>query len=362
MSVEDAKARRPLPALTGLRFIAASAVFLFHFAAVFFERVHAPRQMIQLARNGYLGVSLFFMLSGFILTYTYSGKLAYRRHALLAYWVARLARIYPVYLLALMLMLPLAADTLSVGNTLEVLTMTQSWTVPASDNGFAWIMQAWTLSVELVFYAAFLPLLPLVQRLGLRVSVALAALCALAITASLAPTCTPGEHFTGLVAMLPIPVTRLSEFIYGMLLARVMLLVGDRFRQGWTMAAIVVVVGCVVWLLGNYNDANTVSFAMVLVGVVIALLAGPSGPIERGLGSRVMLLLGGASYALYLLQQPIRGWLRVFPGEPMDKPLNPLVAIAAAILVFLFYEQPVRIWLRRLFQPLRAGSIVPRAT
>src|SRR5258708_26869029 len=57
-----------LGALTGLRFFAAIHVFMFHFGAGFAERSGAPRQIVTYLKNGYLGVSIFFVLSRFILT------------------------------------------------------------------------------------------------------------------------------------------------------------------------------------------------------------------------------------------------------------------------------------------------------
>ncbi len=53
-----------LPALTGVRFFAAMAVLLFHYGAGFSERIHAPSPIRHLLHNGFLGVSLFFVLSG----------------------------------------------------------------------------------------------------------------------------------------------------------------------------------------------------------------------------------------------------------------------------------------------------------
>ena len=62
---------RHYPPLTGLRFVAASAVLLYHFGAGYLQRNGAPYPIVTLLENGFLGVSLFFILSGFILTHTY---------------------------------------------------------------------------------------------------------------------------------------------------------------------------------------------------------------------------------------------------------------------------------------------------
>src|ERR1700730_18186865 len=91
--------KRPsLDALTGVRFFAAFAVFMFHYGASFSEQIGVPKPLTTFLHNGYYGVSMFFVLSGFIMTYTYIGRLS-TKIELYDFAVARIARIYPVYLL-----------------------------------------------------------------------------------------------------------------------------------------------------------------------------------------------------------------------------------------------------------------------
>ena len=63
---------RTINALTGIRFLAAMLVFLFHFGASFSERIGMPNMVSTFLHNGKIRVSIFFVLSGFILTYTYT--------------------------------------------------------------------------------------------------------------------------------------------------------------------------------------------------------------------------------------------------------------------------------------------------
>jgi peptidoglycan/LPS O-acetylase OafA/YrhL len=141
--------------------------------------------------NGFLGVSLFFVLSGFIITYSHYAETMTPTVIGRFYW-ARIARIYPVYLLALVLALPTLAAPLTRFDALSVLTMTQAWTIPASKQGFAWVMQAWTLSIEVVFYLLFPFYWPFVRRLSLIGTVVLGLACAAFILAFGAPLISPG--------------------------------------------------------------------------------------------------------------------------------------------------------------------------
>ena len=88
----DLEAPRPRkPALTSLRFFAALHVFCFHLVA--FRIVTKRSLFYDVASIGYVGVGLFFVLSGFILVYTYAGREVTVRQ----FWRARFARIYPAY-------------------------------------------------------------------------------------------------------------------------------------------------------------------------------------------------------------------------------------------------------------------------
>src|SRR5579863_596949 len=94
--------RPPLQALTGVRFLAAFYVVLFHSLPWLRNKYQVPETLQIFLGNGYLAVSLFFILSGFILAYTYEGQIEGSRN-LFRFWQARFARIYPVYFLSLLL-------------------------------------------------------------------------------------------------------------------------------------------------------------------------------------------------------------------------------------------------------------------
>src|SRR5438128_8931008 len=93
--------RPHLAALTSARFFAAFHILLFHMGAMK-GLTRAPIWLQTFASIGYVSVTFFFVLSGFILVYTYGG----RDFDLRQFWRARLARVYPVYLLSLLLNAP----------------------------------------------------------------------------------------------------------------------------------------------------------------------------------------------------------------------------------------------------------------
>src|SRR2546423_1204586 len=161
MNIEDSRPR--LPALTSLRFFAALHVFMFHVQAI--GGVFGPASYRSLASIGYVGVTFFFVLSGFVLVYTYAGKAITARD----FWRARLARVYPAYAFALLLTAPFfvfavhhyseikvpfmafQAAHFKVAGALEILLL-QSWVPPAA---LSWNAVGWSLSVEAFFYLLF---------------------------------------------------------------------------------------------------------------------------------------------------------------------------------------------------------------
>src|SRR5579862_2344360 len=95
---EQTFAGRPrIESLTGLRWFAALAVYFDHF-----RLLGVPGWMTTMFENGYMGVTVFFVLSGFILTVNYRSTLSSPSlSAIRDFAVARVARVYPTYLLAL---------------------------------------------------------------------------------------------------------------------------------------------------------------------------------------------------------------------------------------------------------------------
>ncbi len=348
--------RPPLGALTGIRFIAAAMVLLFHFGAGFAARVGAPRPLVTLLGNGYLGVSLFFMLSGFIIAYTYEGKLG-TRAALASYAAARFSRIYPVYLLALVLMLPFAWPTLTGAGAARVLLMVQSWTRPTSDGGYSWMVQAWTLSVELFFYLCAPLLLAALRRAGPRALAVAAVALALALPVLQVPGTPPDTvpRFAWL-AFVPLPVLRSCEFVYGAVLCTLFLRGGERIARIGGSVPVLVNAGLIVALIAATPDKTVTGAAMTLTGLLLVQLATGRSLLAQLLSGRTILLLGASSYALYLLQAPIHEGLKLLPSEILGKLLNPLVAVAASVLVFRWWEEPARRWLRARLAVRRGGA------
>ena len=121
-----------LPHLTGFRAIAAYFVLVCHCADTTFLYWGHSVAHVFVACLAYLGMSLFFVLSGFVITYTYYERfvqLPWRR-AVREFFVARFARLYPLYIICLLFDRTLFKPLIRNGSRAEIasyVTLTQSW-------------------------------------------------------------------------------------------------------------------------------------------------------------------------------------------------------------------------------------------
>ncbi|HET9086928.1 MAG TPA: acyltransferase [Acidobacteriaceae bacterium] len=345
----DKERRKPLPALTGIRILAAYYVVMLHTGSGYLARHGAPRLIVHFLERGYLAVSLFFVLSGFILAYTYQGKMSSASNAT-RFWEARFARIYPTYLLALALMFPFSLDVTRPERWI-VLLMAQTWMPWRPELFGAWNFPAWSLSVEAFFYLCFPATLLWLSRwttASLRILAGL--LLAIIAVGNLARAPENWIHSGFLLARhLPLPVLRLPEFVTGTVLGLIFLR-----SPGWKVGGLVTVLMAVLSAAGlcllpdRWASLSVAPLALLILG-----LASQRGPLAWILSTRIAVLLGGASYAVYLLQLPVRIYTRLAVAELAHAPqgldafLSPLVLLLLSTAVFLFWEEPSRRFLRK---------------
>jgi peptidoglycan/LPS O-acetylase OafA/YrhL len=350
-----------IEALTGVRFLAAVFVLVFHYGATYIASAGAPVFIGNFLHHGYLGVSLFFILSGFILTYNYQDRI--QKKWLAPFFFARFARIYPVYVLALLIALPVLEKPLSLGDAVRVLTLTQSWTPVTSEQGYAWVLQAWTLSVEFFFYLAFPFVLPLVLALDRTMLVLLTVLCWAAMILFGIPTLAPGTAEAptiGGLAAAPLPVLRSVEFFLGMLVCRWVTLHELKLGPVAGNVLTIVVLASILGIMAGFNDPRMLGLGMVLTSVFLVLLTDEHSIVAWFLSTRAMVVLGAASYAMYIVQGPVRAWMHVVSDDMIGRMASPFVTIGFSVLVYFLWEKPIRAWLLAAFNRFRpARSATP---
>jgi peptidoglycan/LPS O-acetylase OafA/YrhL len=340
--------------------LAAWYVVLFHALPGLAHRYPVPKLLQTFLNNGYLAVGLFFLLSGFILAYTYEGQID-GASGRTRFWEARLARIYPVYLLSLVLSYTFAAS-LPFSTRLAVLGMVQAWNPFNPDMAGAWNYPAWTLSTEAFFYLCFPFVVPWISRRSDRalfwLTGALLTVCVVGHT----PVMGLGDwknHAVFLERVIPLPVLRLPEFLLGLTMGLQFLRdqnAQDQNARDWTSRplrvypAVFATVAALSLSLGDWVSVVILPFA-----VLVYELARGGSWLAKFLSMRIMFLLGGASYAIYLLRLPVTTWARLamfgLPARfvPFGELLVPMILILFCILVFRYWEEPARKTIRRWF-------------
>jgi len=363
MDLSDARPR--LPALTSLRFFAAFHVVIFHFQAM--QIFIGPAWFQKLSSIGYVGVSFFFVLSGFILVYTYAG----RPIVLKNFWRARFARIYPSYAFSLLVTAPFffyavltmnipffvwAKAHLKLASAL-VLSLLQAWVPPAA---LTWNAVAWSLSVEAFFYVLFpFLLLVLVRRSQPQLLLIAGASWLTSLVFSGSYVVLNPDRLSivnadvlgafWLNALKFNPLARLPEFLLGMACGFLFL----RSRRESKLALPLVLFGIAALIVVVYFSAlipypilHTALLAPAFAAIVYGFALRPNwGAI---LENRWLVLCGDASYSLYLLHSMIVGMYFHSPTgqlryqSPMGILVFVLTAVSISALVYRFIEEPAR--------------------
>ncbi len=309
-----------LPALTAARFFAAFGVLVFHCTA---WQLWPDSVARTIASTGYVAVAFFFILSGFILTYTYwtPDRAGIRP---IAFYKARLARIYPMYMLALLLALPFYAKAVLNGHggasqgirdALLTVTLQQSQVPNAA---LTWNPPGWSLSTEAFFYLVFPLALPFLVRGSLKrvgVVAALSVIAAIGLPVLYLVTNPDGlgsptyaTEATWLNALRYHPLARLPEFLLGICLARFFLELPVLRAPRVGMLMTVAGAGGVATVLAFadhipyvllHNGLLAPAFAALILGLAT------STPVTKALSARWIVLLGESSYALYILHIPL---------------------------------------------------------
>jgi peptidoglycan/LPS O-acetylase OafA/YrhL len=361
----------PLNALTGLRCFAAINIVFFHFSNPQWFGFLAP-----VVNSGFISVSYFILLSGFVLAYNYSerarsGELDRRR-----FYEARFTRIYPIYLLGLLLSLgQLKAEY-------PTHTHAMFWTglvlTPLLLQGFVPAVAlflntpAWTMSAEAAYNVIF-PWLAKWKRPE-RVAphiVKMAGMWALglipgALYIAFNPDGIPHpdrwSYGKWLWALKYTPYTHVFSFAFGVMLAdlhRLMARTGQlRFWLGVGGFAGIYAILCL---------GALVPYAIIHDGLLMPLFAcivlglGGENPLARALSVRPLVFVGEASYCLYLLHFSL--WnivhgshvLNVLGLSWFDPWLSYALMIAMAVFALHFIEKPAQ---RKLREWLHATTVV----
>jgi peptidoglycan/LPS O-acetylase OafA/YrhL len=374
--------------LTGLRIVAAAWVVCFHFSFTpgnTWTRFWEPLR--PLVSSGGLGVDLFFVLSGFVITLTYLDQLGPRPAVgtVAGFCWARVCRIWPVHALITTVFggwLLYKASRVPDGQIayqhlqpvvdplhwLEQMLMVQLWHRP-SHAGASWSGPAWSISAEWLAYVCF-PLLALVLwRLRSAPPVVTGALAVVAMAPLAWFAVTEGGAAFPYAWVLRIGGGFLAGALTCLTVRRITRTAHTDRAATWVAAlATLEVLLCVGWG-ATRGGAGYAAVAGLAFPFLVGGLALSTRGLSRALGTAPMVLGGRLSFALYLVHVPVfevfwtlMGWYpRLAPGSTIAGFLTPHVLLSTLPLAYLLYrfvEEPARRRLRDLAGP-RRGPVPP---
>lgn len=346
-------ANNPLEALTSLRGIAAWWVVIYHFR----ESIgSAPSWFHSLASHGYLAVDLFFILSGFVLSLNYGKYFANGPRGALRFYGLRLARIYPLHFVMMILFLSvpiavglfsrqgLAAEDLAPGYFLMSLVLIQNW---GFSNELFWNVPAWSISTEFFAYLLF-PFLAwgAVRHLG-SVLASVRACAALLIGLGLiAPAF--GETLGSDIPRFGL-IRCVIEFGAGIALHRLMATRPVRLSYESSFAICIACLCFTAFAAGFAPDYAVMPLGFLLL---IYALADRRTAVARLACRRILISLGTISYSTYLCHYFIKIWIKFLLVRPEVPDFIPFIGYicltcVASLLLYRWVEVPGQIWGRR---------------
>jgi len=350
--------------LTSLRFFFALMVFLSHY--------HFRDGIIF--GKGYIGVGFFFILSGFILSYSYKNRLFSGKVSIVNFYMARFARIYPLHLLTFLIFIPFLVITHNLPGwkiLLPNLFLLQSW------NPFCFFSvntPSWSISNEAFFYAVFPMLLYFFMKNSRIIKLLVISVCFLVYTVFLFCPFEPSfSHYLFYVN----PLFRLIDFGIGVFLYSIW----DKCSQKNCISKLkataleISSIGLFVTMiwLSKYIP-NRLAYACYYwfpMSAIIYLFAiQQKGLVSMLLSKKMLVLAGDVSYAFYLFHIPVMRYSQVVFDKisvmldcQIPELLKLIVVFAAtltvSVLSYYFYEIPLNSKIKGLFVQYKTNKILP---
>jgi peptidoglycan/LPS O-acetylase OafA/YrhL len=357
-------ARPKIHALTSARFFAALYVVFFHTR----WGVAHGSVLDRIFALGYVAPYFFFLLSGYILAMVYLRQA--KTVAAKRFYVARFARIYPLYIVSVLADVPfavvartghyglkVAAERVAVLFSASVVMM-QMWLPTLTIVN----IPSWSLSIETIFYLSFPLAGPWLWRLPRRALVT-ASVLLFAVSVALS-TCVikiRADHPSGFDL-----ISFLCTFSLGILLARWQFLREDAThaetrvdanaedRNGWLVLALTAMFFAIVVAAHEQLRGAGINCGYLLIPVYMGTiwwLAATRIPPVRWLESKWLVVLGEASYGLYLIQLPVAHLFTKLglTGSAWNYPLYLSACIGLSVASFYYFETPARKWILRRF-------------
>ena len=345
-----------LNSLTSLRFFFAFAVFLSHLTFV-----KTDLQWYNWLKNviffeGYVGVGFFFILSGFVLALNYEHKIIDNpKFSFKNFYIARMARIYPLHVLTFAVMIPYVIIQGIFGWDKAILNLflLQSY-IPIKDYNFSINNVSWSISTEFFFYLMF-PLYVIWLHKFKWLKYALF-IIAIPLIIYFEPYVNGNKDWEKGFYYVN-PIVRSLDFILGILLCQVYKVIKDK-QISFSLGTIIEVgvLGIFILFFTFYDQVPRPFrfniyywIPMVLITLVFAL---QRGYISKILQNKTLVYLGEISFGFYMIHMIVIKYGNYLVPEGYDfikVGVYLAIALLLSVLCFEYFEKPLAKKIKQIF-------------
>lgn len=339
--------------LTFTRFIAAISIVIFHYGQNSF--LFNNQYLSFIFKQANIGVSYFFILSGFVMTIVYYPK---KELSIKQFLVNRVARIYPLYIFAIILILFIKLFRLVDFKELTLnIFMIQSWFPKMA---LTLNYPGWSLSVELFFYLCFIPIINFIKNKRIS-TIAFIILLFWFISQVIYHHLFIGSNeflFYSARDIKYLPIFHLNEFLIGIFTGLLFLKsMKKKLLHSNNTIIIILLLLLVLFLkypLGfNYHNG----LLAAIFAPLIFFISKSSGKMSSFFSNKIFIFLGEISYGIYLLQYPV--WKAMGKIEKYFDIINEysdntiffllklFILILLSSLTYKYIETPMRKLIRR---------------
>jgi peptidoglycan/LPS O-acetylase OafA/YrhL len=347
--------------LTGIRYIAAMMVVIHHLTP------HTGILLLDhLVRELNAGVTIFFVLSGFLISYRYYEDYSHGPVWKRSYLINRFARIFPMYAIVtcftFVFLFRSDPDHKAVLTSFIMdITLLRGFSEKYIYTG---VSQGWTLAVEEVFYLLAPVIFFMSRKIPLYLQSLIFLLCGFLLL-----------YCTGLMGVSYVLVCtffgRSFEFMCGIYLF--FLIKNGSFKPAIRLTTIsALLIAALIFIMANlsyppyqYGIQNPIGLVLnnyitpALIALLFWALINERSAFQRLLSTKVFEVLGKSSYTLYLIHYGIYSYL-VSKYISSNILLEILILQLSAILAWKFIEEPLNYWIRGLFSTRRDQELLPK--
>ena len=327
--------------IQGLRAIAVLMVFIFHLSST-------------LLPGGFIGVDIFFVISGYLISSIIVHKLGKNNFSLLDFYYGRITRIVPAYLVML-IFVGLVAAVVFIPSDVAVLRKSLFWsTLFNSNNHFATldnyfgassnenpILHTWTLAVEMQFYL-FLPLILIFIRNRRALIATLSVFTVISVAYG-----TYGIMTNNKDVMYFSLLSRSSEFFVGVLATLLAVRENAFVKKNSLLLSLT---GTVIVIASAFLIDESSAFpgvlAMIPCAGALLVLVSSNNAVNNVLANKYFVFIGEISYSVYLWHWPVMAFLRyyyeVYEFTLLQKVLVVLLTVGLSLLSYYLIEKSFR--------------------